>query len=56
MVESVSETRLVIKVNPHVVKDCKRKYAPWKIRQITIVNAKQVSLVIGVRRPMLAIQ
>ena len=56
MVENVLGTQSAIRLDQHVVKDCKRKYVPWKIRQTTIVNAKKVSLVIGVRRPTLAIQ
>ena len=55
MVENVSEIQLRIRPNQHVVKDYKKKYVLYKIRQTTIVNAKQGSLVIGVKRLTLVI-
>ena len=56
MVEHVLESQHVMRLNQHVATERKKKYVPWKIRQTTIVNAKSVSLVIGVRRLTLAIQ
>ena len=56
MVENVSESQHVTRLNQHAAKERRKKYVLWKIRQTTTVNAKQVSLVIGVRRPTLVIQ